>query len=771
MFRTLPIFFLVIFSTLPLVTSYADDDNITVEDDQVPQWKKTAKAHEAFPGVGQLSEEEFHALAAEVAPKVNLFRTVWAQDPEAEFYGGTSRDFLYWLKGQFTTVKSRSEALQVVDRLKQTRAIDVRSFIIGDSDVDVISTKTLALNPRDFEVRKIDSQPVDIFEPHSEAGFNELHQGYAPAEKIRLGRKGVVAFPALGNGLQEIYRGKLSVHFASAEDFAKTKYAIEGTNHPSLLALRYMRLLAINYFRTYGKDFPDAAKLEASLDPQTAAAVKKIINSARESGELKTFLDNTRFRSWANGSIQKAFRSYTNPAAAMEVMKMIGVDKLVNRYAGQLEPINQYLFAQFRDPGRIAENLRKANVPAADLYLDPKKVFSDGYLYHGTKSDEAFRAIILQGALPSTSDSMMAGNGLYGTAVEGVHLVDENVSRKDLLLKFPVLKSAKIIDIRQGIGKTLWEKFQETKGNYDQFAEIYGADILLYPWGNNSAFVVKNSAVLGNAAGVHKDVLRLEEIYERIKSISSLDELRAFLGVHHIPVSDWSEMVAKSGVPIEALREFALKCRFFELPLVLPIFDPANKEDQNVFRKLMAQREELVDEALFKVLDTHTGPETDQLLFELFQSTRNSQVEKRLYHIFSNSSLWVSHDRDPKIKLELKRHELEMLNIVTGSKHQPGINTFTVDFPLAGTYRALYGAEVMLENPGKIKDVKILANLLILFRPSLPEIQEVLAKTNFSPKLLLDYLSTLENSEGKSELLLKLASANFPECVGVFKKL
>ena len=310
----------------------------------------------AVAGIEVLPEKEFRILAAEMANKVNLFREVWTQDPEAEFYGGTSRDFLYWLKGKFTEAHSRDDAEKVIANLRQMPVIDVQSFIVGDSDIDLISSKRLTLTAQDFGVRKIDIQPTDIFDPQSEAGFNEFHQGYAPAEKIRLGQKGVVDFPTLGNGLQEIYRGKLTVHFASAEDFAQTKFAQEKLNHPTLLALRYLRLLAINYFRTHGRGYPDLQKLQDSIDPESADVVRNIIDNAIHTDVLESYLINDKFKSWANGSIQKAFRSYTNPTAALRLMEMFKVDQLVRRFSTKLDPINQYVFVKHRDLPTIAGN-------------------------------------------------------------------------------------------------------------------------------------------------------------------------------------------------------------------------------------------------------------------------------------------------------------------------------------------------------------------------------------------------------------------------------
>src|SRR4051812_36284737 len=86
-----------------------------------------------------ISENEFRQLAAELAPKVNLFQEVWRQDPSAEFFGGTSRDYLYWLKGQLRGVQNRSELETRIQKLKGRPFVDIREIIIGESDVDVVT--------------------------------------------------------------------------------------------------------------------------------------------------------------------------------------------------------------------------------------------------------------------------------------------------------------------------------------------------------------------------------------------------------------------------------------------------------------------------------------------------------------------------------------------------------------------------------------------------------------------------------------------------------
>src|SRR3989338_7551235 len=89
-------------------------------------------------GVEQITAKEFQQLAQELAPKVDLFRDIWEKDPAAEFYGGTTRDFLYWVKGKFRGAESHEQALQVMKQLRQREQIDIKEFLMPDSDVDII---------------------------------------------------------------------------------------------------------------------------------------------------------------------------------------------------------------------------------------------------------------------------------------------------------------------------------------------------------------------------------------------------------------------------------------------------------------------------------------------------------------------------------------------------------------------------------------------------------------------------------------------------------
>ena len=451
-----------------------------------------------------LSEQAFRDLATELAHKVNLFKDVWKQDPEAVFYGGTSRDYIYWLKKQFRdvhTLKAREETLV---RLRALPEITVRDFIIGDSDVDVVSKKTLKLTASHFGVRKIDAISPEIFDETKEMGKNEILQGFVPAEKIRIGLKGLSQNGKLGDGVHEILSGQLSVHFADPADFAQSKFAKEGVNHPILLALRYLRLQAIDYFHTYGKDYPQKKLLLKNFDPKAEKEIRAILQKVLNSKELDPYLKNSRFLSWMNGTIQKAFRSYSNPTAALEYMKMFQIDQLPKVYGEQIVvPIYQYVFEKHHDLDAVGKNLQKFAVDRTAFFKPVAEHFPDGFFYHGTKREEAFLSILFQGALPSTGGT--AGAGFYGVAEKHKNFAKKWGGSLERVLRLPVKAEAKIVDITTGEGERVWKTYKKAHdSDFEAFADAFGIDILKYPYDNNEAFVVKNSAVLEQAQSEHR---------------------------------------------------------------------------------------------------------------------------------------------------------------------------------------------------------------------------------------------------------------------------
>jgi hypothetical protein len=471
-----------------------------------------------------LNEEDFRRLASDLANKVTLFREVWELDPQAEFYGGTSRDFLYWIKGKLREG-------QTPESLRSLPFIDAREFIFGESDIDVIAKIKPNLNPDDYGVASIDRRGPEIFDPSTPEGLNELQQGYIPTEKIRLTHNGIVTNPQFGNGLAEILNGKITVHFTAKDVFAQSHYAKDKLNHPVLLALRFLRLKANSYFREYGSDYPKHADL-FDLDPESARQVAAVINACLDGKELLPYLTKPQFKKWINGAIQKGFRSYTNPTAMKLLSEHFKVDLLPALYPHLIEPLNQYLFRVYHPPGKTQKALEAYGLSETDVLENISHFFPDGHYYHGVKTEEAFRNISLQGVLPSTNGS--AGQGLYGVAVINKEFAEDWGKDASRLMSFEISNKARLIDITKGKGFELFAEYKQRAPNLDrsrfstfedQFADHFAIDALLYPY-EVQAFVVKNAAILGSPKGVYRSVVPLNVLAENIEQLNSVDGLR-----------------------------------------------------------------------------------------------------------------------------------------------------------------------------------------------------------------------------------------------------
>ncbi|MBI2605942.1 MAG: hypothetical protein HYW49_07665 [Deltaproteobacteria bacterium] len=478
-----------------------------------------AVAREArVQGARFLSIGEFKSLAEDLSRKVNLFRDAWALDPEAEFFGGTSRDFLFWVKGRLREARTREEALKIAEKLRSMPVIDVRSFILTESDIDIAGTAML--DAQNYGVRKFDLVSKSRFDPATAEGKSELEQGYVPLEKIRLSSKGFVEWRGMGDGLKELYDGRPTVRYAPPELFAQTHYAKQGLNHPILLTLRYMRILGVNYFQEYGAGYPDQALL-FDIDQESEAAVRMVIGDAGESS-LRSFLDKPQFRKWLNASIGRAFRSYTNPTAARMLFKHFGVDKLLARYDG-IEPFNQYVFVKNRNAARIEENLKTYGLDAKKLLTPASLLFEDGKLYHGTKSTEAFRNILLQGVLGSEGGS--TGAGLYGVNKSTLKTaIEYGGGAADNVVTFEVSSQARCIDVTQGEGRRALEF---VGGDFEKLEALFGADIVKYPY-SPYAFVVKNAGVLSKPRGLTRNVMTIDSAIARAEEIATIEEFEVF---------------------------------------------------------------------------------------------------------------------------------------------------------------------------------------------------------------------------------------------------
>ncbi len=481
-----------------------------------------------------LSEGEFRSIANELAPKVNLFRDVWKVDPKAEFYGGTTRDFLYWVLRQFVDSHSEIEKKATLKRLRALQWIDVSEFIYSESDVDIISENAMPFRPENYRVRKIDAISPEILNPATPLGMNERNQGYIPAEKIRLGAKGVINSKDLGNGVREILSGKLTVHFANPEIFAKTLYAVNRENHPVLLALRYLRLLAVDYYHEHGTRYP----VEVKIPPEMEPVLRSLFEEVRRPQTLLPYFQSPRFTTWFNASIDKAFRSYSNPTAAMALMRHYKIDSLVGIYP-EIKSLFNYLFAVRYNPDEVAKKFAEFNTSPERLFTPLSSLLPDRTLLHGTATETAFRAILFQGLIASEKGT--AGAGGYGAPMRNINLpLGYAKGDQGRIVKWELKSNTRLIDLTQGEGKRIYELLG---ADAEKVAAYFGADLLRYPY-DSEAYVLKNSEAIESITGLTRELRPSSWFYKHAATVADSTAFLHFIRNLHLQSFTPEEVIA-----------------------------------------------------------------------------------------------------------------------------------------------------------------------------------------------------------------------------------
>ncbi len=488
---------------------------------------------------GVYSLSEFESLANELSRKVNLFKTVWDIDPEAEFFGGTSRDYLYWLKGKLSAASNQSEYDAVVAKLRSLQVIDVRDFIIGESDVDIVAKTKVPVSAEEFGVKNIDTISFERFDTSTQAGKDEIAQGFIPVEKIRLGKDGVVDTGRFGNGIGEVYSGKISVVFSSPAEFASTRYAKLRLNHPILLALRYVRLTAMQYAALFGRGHPNKDVLLEMMG-ENKEVVKRVIAEASKKRSLKEYLENQKFREWINGTLKKGYRSYTNPTATKMLHAELGVEVLTNAYS-EIQALKPYLFAKYKDETAVERALTESGIDKDRFYSNVSDFFPNGLMYHGTGTDASFKGILYQGVMESSDG--VGGKGLYVVGKKDIKFAIDWGGHKDRVVQFKVEPNAVIADVsKEGYVQDI---YRSSGLNQDDFCDKYGIDILKYEY-DTDAFVVKNSNVLGEANGTYRQLKSFSKILDDASTIKNYDDFKDFIKVgmsNRLTLDEWKSTV------------------------------------------------------------------------------------------------------------------------------------------------------------------------------------------------------------------------------------
>ncbi len=482
-----------------------------------------------------ISREELLDLAAQLASKVDLFQSVWDRDPKAEFFAGTTRDYLYWILGHFQGLSSFEKIVAQKASLLSRPHIQFREMVGPLSDADIMTNHQNLLGDlkgEDYGIRKLDFISFDRINPSHELGKTEIDQGYIPTEKLRLSKEGIIKETHFGDGISELISGKISIQFADNERFWKTYYARESVNHPVILALRYLRIISQDYLRRHGDAYPDFKKLLAPMSLGSKAKIKELVLSASTDESFKKFMRNPSFLNKLNGPIQKSFRSFTNATATFQLMKEMGVLELMGLYPDKIESILGYLLKVKRDEKLVAKMFQTYGYSPEEIYSPIDTVLSDRELIHGAGGEEAFRSLIFQGVMPSESGSV--GRGLYGVDIGNLEFAKKwsykKAKRDDIVVALKLKPDTRIIDISRGPGELLFQswakevKDQQFEGLFDKFAESFGADVLGYSYidenlKGNRAFVLRNSDVIESKRGVFKNPRPLSDLVQSFEKV------------------------------------------------------------------------------------------------------------------------------------------------------------------------------------------------------------------------------------------------------------
>lgn len=467
-----------------------------------------------------LNRDELLKLVEITAPKVNLFKEIWAHDPEAQIYAGTTRDFIYWILGHFPAHQSSSAQIEAIKKLKERDHIDISEFIHQSSDVDVISSNPDSL--AEVLIQKWPVRRIEVIRSQSLIGtlFDEVHQGYMAIEKMRLKSQGqIYTPPAFGEPIQEILSGNLNVHFSSSHYFWRTRFAREGLNHPALLALRFLRNWILDQTKRNG--------IIEALPPDLFSRISFIFSEALQDQKFKTFLNHEKSRFWFNTLVRKCFNLNKDRISIINLMKDIGLWKLLEANDDKLESINLLSFYEVIDTEASSQWIIEQGLKPSDIISD----FGDlNYLtvYHATESRHTYRLIISKGFLPSETGAV--GHGLYvfpyHLKKEAHHWAFKRSRDEDLVFELSLDPQTRVLDITAGskahnLVLKIAHKMNLSLVDATEFvAGKVGAEIIKYGFGKDFAFCIRSSRIIQKTNGLHLSLTDFSEILRESKNLT-----------------------------------------------------------------------------------------------------------------------------------------------------------------------------------------------------------------------------------------------------------
>jgi hypothetical protein len=474
----------------------------------------------------------FAAIGAQLAPRVDLFSSVWDADPDAEFYGGTARDYYWWLRRALASCETAECIEAVIDDL-ESGPIEARDFLLGETDVDVLgneAAKRVAFDRSHFT--RIDVADRRRFTPGEALFDDERKQGALPLEKLRLGRLGLGApTPTFAGGLEDIYAARPRLVLTA--DVRDTEGYRQRENHPVLLVLRWLRQASVAYAHRRGRSLVDETALRRVLDPEALATASQVAAEIAARPEtLSPFLENPRFVQRLNRARARLFQGFTNAEVSRHLYEVTGLESALLPFHDRLEP---FLTVTFRKDWTAADLERqRATLPesAAALetlgtYLRRQGVAVDEAsdeidMFHGTRSGGSYRNIATHGLLPS--ERGLAGTGLYAVDLRSAEYAKRwrQSDGNGYALRLRVDATASFVDLTSDGGKTLLEAFRRLRATLpspwsegdeeDALADYLGVAVLKFSYTGAHAYVIKDGGIVRRAEPWSKPLRSLRDV-------------------------------------------------------------------------------------------------------------------------------------------------------------------------------------------------------------------------------------------------------------------
>ncbi len=465
-----------------------------------------------------IEQEELEKIAKVLVVKVDAFKAIFRQDTSAIIYGGAAKSFTYWIASHFKYTQSEDEFNEVKMNLINKSNIKATDFLDSRSDIDVISNKIITVSGARFHIDAIQQVNKDRINIRTRSGLDEVKQGYIPVEKIALGKQGFIPLPQFGNPLWEIISGKITIQPSLRHDFWSTYYARKKLNHPILLALRYLRLASLDYYFRYGNLDSKSSPLN-KLDENSVDYVKDLIQTVAKTGELTPFLKNPQILNWIRSSVSKAFTSFANVTASDKIMRSAGFGELTQAYA-DFPPYNTFTYTKFYDLNSVDTNLEEYEVDQDNFYIKIDPSTEPFFLYHGTQKINQLENILKFGNLPSTTG--VAGKGTYAANKDEIKLAINWGGGEAHVAKLQITNDAKIVDIRYGEGKRVFNLFA---GSYEDFSAAFGVDIIRYSLMGYGAYVIKNGGVVEHTSPYKERGYTLEKALEETSKATNFNDI------------------------------------------------------------------------------------------------------------------------------------------------------------------------------------------------------------------------------------------------------